>query len=71
MAHIEGEEDMMESEVDWTQKQHDLFFSVCAGQMLLFLIILTNRLERSSGLSQRGHVKWSGVFSFTKRFKRL
>ncbi len=43
----EEEEDMMESEVDWTQKQRDLSFSVCAGQMLLFLIILTDSLRRS------------------------
>lgn len=36
------------------QQQHDLLFSVREGYMLLFLIILTERLQRSSWLTVRG-----------------
>lgn len=54
----EEEEDMMELEVDWKGKQRDLFFSVCPGQMLLFLINLTDCCRGAAGHTMRN--VWRG-----------
>lgn len=61
----EEEEDMMELEVDWKGKQRDLFFSVCPGQMLLFLINLTDCCRGAAGHTMRN--VWRGK----KKMKRL